>query len=381
MLYFSASGNTKRVAEFIQKATNADIKSINPVQPYTDDDLNWHDENSRVWEEHRNPDLRPEIENIGNLKDYDVIFLGYPLWWRKAPHVVYTFIESNDFSGKTIIPFCTSTADRIGDSGTDLASKTTNAKWQEGTRFGENPAEQSVLDWVDEIDYSSSSEPVSNDDTILITYFSGTGNTRRVAQNIRNRLNYGRIEEIKPVNPYTSSDLNYHDSNSRVVREHADSSLRPEFHDISGIDKAETIFVGYPLWWKEAPHVVYTFIEKYSFSGKTIIPFCTSTSDGMGDSGKNLASKTTGATVYKGQRFKSDADDDDVKKWMDKIVQVDSNNKITFLDKTIKGGLPTGAIIGIAVACVVVVAAVVIVIVVVVIKKRRKSASNAEASQ
>lgn len=313
------------------------------------------------------------------MQDYDVIFLGYPLWWRKSPHVVYTFIESNDFSGKTIIPFCTSTADGISDSGTDLASKTTYAKWQAGTRFGESPTEQSVIDWVDEIDYSSS-ESASDNDKILITYFSGTGNTRRVAQSILNHLSYGRIEEIKPVNPYTSSDLNYHDSNSRVVREHDDSSLRPEFNDINGIDKAETVFVGYPLWWREAPHVVYTFIEKYSFSGKTIIPFCTSTSNGMGDSGKNLGAKTTGATVYQGQRFKSDANDD-VKKWMDKIVQVDSNNRITFLDKTIKVGLPTGAIIGIAVACVVVVAAIVIIIVVVVIRKRRKGASNLEASQ
>ena len=162
VIYFSASGNTIKVAEFIQKATNADIKSINPVQPYTDADLNWHDESIRVWEDHRNPDLRPKIEDVGNLQDYNVKFLGNPLWGRKAPHVVYTFIENNDFSGKTIIPFCTSTADGMGDSGTDLASKTTNAKWQEGTRFRESPTEQSVIDWVNEIDYSSSSEPECN---------------------------------------------------------------------------------------------------------------------------------------------------------------------------------------------------------------------------
>lgn len=173
--------------------------------------------------------------------------------------------------------------------------------------------------------------------------------------------------------------MNYQNSNSIVSREHNDSSFRPEINDIEGIDKTDTIFFGYPLWWGEAPQAVYTFIEKYKFNGKTSIPFCTSGSSKMSNSGKNLADKTSGANWFKGQCFPSDADDDEVKKWTDKVVKINSNGEMKFNDKTLSDGLPIGAIIGIAVAAVVVVA-IIIVVVVIVVRKKRGNKSNAEVS-
>lgn len=185
--------------------------------------------------------------------------------------------------------------------------------------------------------------------------------------------------EIKPTIPYTSNDLNYNDPNSRTSREHSDPSQRPQINNIDNVDKAETIFVGYPVWFGDAPRAVYTFIEKYNFKGKTVIPFCTSHSSKMGDSGKNLADKTSGANWFQGQRFASNANNNDVKKWMDKIIKTNTDNEIKFVDKTISKGLPLVAIIGIVVAAVVVVVAI-IVVVIIVVKRKRNSKSNDEAS-
>lgn len=101
VVYFSASGMTKRVAEEAARFLHADIFEIRPSQPYTDHDLDYIDKSTRVWEEHRNPKVRPSYEgNVENWKDYSTVLIGYPLWWAEAPHVVYTFVESHDFPGK-----------------------------------------------------------------------------------------------------------------------------------------------------------------------------------------------------------------------------------------------------------------------------------------
>ena len=113
--YFSASGTTKKVAERLAKAAGADLFEIGPAIPYTSADLNWMDKKSRSSVEMNDPDSRPEIaETIPNMVDYDTVFIGFPIWWYVAPHIIHTFVESYDFSGKTLVPFATSGGSGMG---------------------------------------------------------------------------------------------------------------------------------------------------------------------------------------------------------------------------------------------------------------------------
>ena len=141
----------------------------------------------------------------------------------------------------------------------------------------------------------------------LVIYFSGTGNTRRVAQAGAEALG-ADIYEITPAQPYTSADLNYYDSSSRVIAEHNDASLRPEIAgalpDLTGYNN---IFIGYPLWWREAPNIVWNLVEQLDFTDKTVIPFCTSSSDGIGRSENTLKTLAKGSNInwVEGHRFSS----------------------------------------------------------------------------
>ena len=155
VVYYSASGNTGRVAGFVADELNADTFEIVPAQPYSDADLNWTDRNSRVCREHDDPSLQ-DIALVSaetpNWSDYDVVLLGYPIWWREAAWVVNSFVKNNDFTGKTVIPFCTSTSSGLGDSGTNLEKMARTGNWLEGQRFNENPSEDSVRGWARGLD-------------------------------------------------------------------------------------------------------------------------------------------------------------------------------------------------------------------------------------
>ena len=148
--YFSATGTTKDVAENIADSLSADLYEIIPSEPYTDDDLDYNDSNSRTSIEMNDKSSRPEIaNNVENIEDYDVIFLGYPIWWGEAPHIIYTFMESYDFSGKTIIPFCTSGGSPIGSSAENIYSVVSdNAVWLEGDRLGSNSSHEDIVNWI-----------------------------------------------------------------------------------------------------------------------------------------------------------------------------------------------------------------------------------------
>ena len=119
--YFSASGTTKKVAERLAKAAGADLFEIRPAIPYTSADLNWMDKKSRSSVEMNDPDSRPEIaETIPNMVDYDTVFIAFPIWWYVAPHIIHTFVESYDFSGKTLVPFATSGGSGMGKTVDEL---------------------------------------------------------------------------------------------------------------------------------------------------------------------------------------------------------------------------------------------------------------------
>ena len=131
--YFSATGTTRQVAEKLAKVTGADICEIAPSQPYTAADLNWHDPQSRSSVEMNDPQSRPAIKAIKeDVKGYDVIFIGYPIWWDLAPRAVDTFIESNDMTGKTVIPFATSGGSSITGSVAALKNSYPDIKWTDG---------------------------------------------------------------------------------------------------------------------------------------------------------------------------------------------------------------------------------------------------------
>ena len=155
VVYYSGSGNTKRVADFVADELKADTFEIVPVDSYSDDDLNWRDRSSRVNREHDDTSLQ-DIElvstDVPNWDEYDVVLFGYPIWWREASWVVNNFIKNNDFTGKTVVPFCTSTSSGLGDSGTNLEKMAGAGTWVEGIRFNEKPSEDSVREWVRGLD-------------------------------------------------------------------------------------------------------------------------------------------------------------------------------------------------------------------------------------
>ena len=148
--YFSATGNTEGIAQHLQAILDADLYEIVPAEPYSDDDLNYNVSDCRANQEQNDPDARPAIDgSMDNMEDYDVIFLGYPIWWGEAPRIVSTFLESYDLTGKTIVPFCTSASSGMGGSAENLAALAANATWLEGTRFNPGASQEEVAAWVD----------------------------------------------------------------------------------------------------------------------------------------------------------------------------------------------------------------------------------------
>ena len=158
VVYYSASGNTETAANYIAQATGGDIFEITPVEPYTSDDLNWTDDNSRVSREHEDESLR-DVEltttEVENWDSYDTVFIGYPIWWGIAAWPVDGFVEANDFSGKTVIPFCTSSSSGLGQSGELLAQLAGTGDWQEGQRFRSSASQEDVNEWVDSLGLSA----------------------------------------------------------------------------------------------------------------------------------------------------------------------------------------------------------------------------------
>ena len=151
VVYYSASGNTKRVAEDIAEAADGDLFEITPAEPYTSDDLNWTNSDSRVSREHDDESLRDvplTTTEVENWDDYDTVFIGYPIWWGIAAWPVDTFVKNNDFTGKTVIPFATSSSSGMGQSGTLLSEMAGTGDWQDSQRFSSGASQSDVADWV-----------------------------------------------------------------------------------------------------------------------------------------------------------------------------------------------------------------------------------------
>ncbi len=161
--YFSCTGTTEKVAEKIADKTNGTLYKIVPQTPYTSEDLNYSNPNSRTSIEQNDEDFRTEIAGkIENFEDFDVIFIGYPIWWGKAPKIIYTFLEEYNFSGKTVIPFCTSGSSGIDSSIPPLKAITPNATFLNGKRFSPQVSDEDIAKWINDLNI------MKNKDTLYI---------------------------------------------------------------------------------------------------------------------------------------------------------------------------------------------------------------------
>ena len=152
VVYFSQTGHTKGVAEKIASITDADIYEIKAAQEYTEEDLDWNNTDSRTTHEQNDPSVRPEIgSDPVSLEGYSTIYIGYPIWWGEEPRIMDTFVESYNFDGITMIPFCTSGSSDIGSSGKNLSNNAGSGNWLDGKRFDGGASEDEIQAWIDEL--------------------------------------------------------------------------------------------------------------------------------------------------------------------------------------------------------------------------------------
>lgn len=300
VVYFSATGSTKAVAETIADTLDADTFELVPADPYNSEDLDWTEDSSRVNAEHDTISLR-DIKLVSNTVEnwdsYDTVFIGYPIWWGIAAWPVDSFVTANDFTGKKVIPFCTSSSSELGESRELLAEMAGSGDWQEGRRFRSGVAESDVLEWVNSLNLNavSSNSSDNQEPRSLVVYFSMPetnradnmtqeednsvvvidgevlGNTQYMASVIQKQTG-ADIFRIEPETPYPVD----HETLVDLAADEQDENARPAMKDsIENMDNYDVIYVGYPIWWSDMPMIMYTFFDEYDLSGKTIVPFGT----------------------------------------------------------------------------------------------------------
>ena len=188
---------------------------------------------------------------------------------------------------------------------------------EEAQQIETSEAASNTNDEIVEYTSTENTDDSEENSGVLVVYFSATGTTKGVAEKIAG-ITGADTYEIKAAQEYTDADLNWNDSNSRSTKEQNDSSVRPEIgSDTISLDGYTTVYIGYPIWWGEEPRIMDTFVENYSFDGITMIPFCTSSSSGIGRSGQNLADNAGSGTWLEGKRFGVGASEDEIKSWIE----------------------------------------------------------------
>lgn len=456
IVYYSRTNTTQQMAKKIQKVTGADMVRLKTKKAYPSD----YDAMLETAQREQNENARPELAGrIANWSQYDTIILGYPIWWGKQPMAINTFLESYDFKGKKIVPFCTSGGSGISASvssikrvcpkasfgkGKDVTDATRSSleKWLKANRIALKSDKSSTksskpkatvkigkknvtkktyslkkgskatikvsaanLKGKKKVTFTSSnkkvaavtkkgivkakksgtakikitvtagkkkvstwtkikvvkkskspaskskqpekskpqepgdnapknpgndqqgqppavkpdnpsSENTQTDSDILVAYFSCTGTTKSVAEHAAGYLN-ADIYSITPQVPYSDADLNYR-TDCRANREQNDPSARPAISGaVKNMAQYDTVLIGYPIWHGQAPRIISTFLESYDFSGKTIVPFCTSGGSGLGSSASNLHGLVSSSAAWKaGTRFAAGASSSDVQAWL-----------------------------------------------------------------
>lgn len=321
--YFSYSGTTRAIANAISEKTGGDLFEITP-----------QDEYSNVYPESNNEirgNKRPPLTNtVENMSEYDIVFVGYPVWWHATPAPVNTFLESYDLTGKLIIPFCTS-----GESDIDETMPTFLNSCDGLAVYGERRIEgTSQIDgWLSELglqgriaesgqeileepaepgeetpepgretpEESAEPEAAAEGGKTLVVYFSwsASGNTEKMAAYIQEQTK-GDLLEIEPLHPYTTD----YEECTDVALVERDENARPEIANLpDSIEEYDTVFIGYPIWWHTAPMIIGTFLESYDLSGVDVYPFAQSASmneEQFENSMEFMRESAQGATVHDG---------------------------------------------------------------------------------
>lgn len=318
VVYFSRTGTTKAVAEEIQSLTGSDLVELKTVVPYPSS----YDECLAQAQEERANNARPKLSaTISNMSEYDTVYVGYPIWCYTAPMAIFTFLESYDFTGKTVIPFCTSGSSSITQSVTEIRSVCSGVTVLDGFRAG---GSETIEDWLTRIGQIGNQNTTA--DNVLIAYFSlsentssskeeqsgsldavssasvvtdgenAYGNTEYIAKLIQDKTG-GTLHQIQTKETYSTDfdeviDQNHAEMNTSSLPELKDSDL-----DIS---QYEIVFIGYPVWSSTIPRAIHSFLNQYDLSGKTVIPFCTHNGYGSGNSYRTIASLCPDATNLDG---------------------------------------------------------------------------------
>lgn len=289
--YFSYSGTTKNVANALGEKIGGDLFEIATQEEYS----NVYMESNREIRKNERPAL---TDTVKNMEEYDIVFVGYPVWWHATPAPINTFLESYDLTGKLIIPFCTS-----GESDIDETMPTFLQSCDGLAVYGERRISgTSQLDgWLSELGVSGipadsdnktqdASEPATTlnegdvekaevsgeDGKNVIVYFSwsNAGNTEKMASSIQEQMG-GDLFEIEPLNPYPTD----YEECGDVALVERDENARPEIANLpASVEEYDTIFIGYPIWWHTAPMIIGTFLENYDLSGVDVYPFAQSAS-------------------------------------------------------------------------------------------------------
>lgn len=344
VVYYSAQNHTKAVSEKIAENLNADIFEIEPEEKYTSEDLNWTNNNSRVSKEHNDESLRNvklTTTEVENWEEYDTVLIGYPIWWGIAAWPVDTFVKANDFSGKTIIPFCTSASSGLGESGKLLKEEANGGNWLDGHRFSSNQSDSYIKAWTDSIksELNITDEQETSTGNTLVAYFSlpetrgdakedstitvngeDLGNTQYVANLIVEHTG-ADLFRIEPVKQYNTSD---HQALIDDAKEEQNNDARPEIKNkINNFDGYDTIFIGYPIWWSDLPQILYTFLESYDFTGKNVYLFSTNGGSGLASTVSTITNKLDGAKVnqnaFKLYRENMEDAPEEVESWLKEI--------------------------------------------------------------
>lgn len=302
--YFSQTGTTKAVAEKIQKLTGGDLLRIREKNKYTS---NYNKLTQIAKKELKRKAKQDITTEARNMKSYDVVYVGYPIWWGTTPRVVNSFLEKYNLKGKTVIPFCTSGGDDIDGSLADLKRSCKGANFKEGytadygskleirkwlTKIGElgtasndknteavknNTADQNPIN-TQTPDMTSTSTPTtvpSTEHKILVAYFSWSGTSEKIAQNIilQTGADSFRIERATPYS------MDYNETAYGDAKVEAETNARPPIREpLASIAQYDKIVVCYPIWWHTAPMTVGTFLESYDLTGKSIYPVSQSAS-------------------------------------------------------------------------------------------------------
>jgi flavodoxin len=312
-------GNTQYVAYVIQENTGADIFRIEPETPYPTDHKTLVD----LAAQEQDDDARPAIkDNIKNLEQYDTVFVGYPNWWGDMPMILYSFFDTYDFSGKNIIPFNTHGGSGFSNTISTIEKLEPDANVnKDGFTVSRNrvqDAEPDIIAWLGDLGYKETETTTNTGNKALVVYYSATGNTGEVANYIAAAMG-ADLFELEPTQNYSSADLDWTDSDSRVSREHdhLEDRVVPLVADtVKNWDSYDTVFIGYPIWWGIAAWPVDGFITANDFTGKTVIPFCTSSSSGLGESGDLLKEAARTGEWLEGTRFRSGASKETVEEWV-----------------------------------------------------------------